>query len=497
MARLTMTSSQRSTPNKAPRLTREDGPTPLDGKPSGLTSASSPARRLRRRVARVTLAALVAGALLLLIAGKVRQGAEAYVFGYPLVIVGATRDYAAQAAGPENALYRMRRFPDASFDGIVRPNVDTLYTTAFIDMARGPWVFEMAPNDGRYQVMQLMDAWTHVFASLGTRTTGGAGGRFLLAGPGWRGEVPPGLTLLRAPTNLVWLIDRIQTNGAADYATVHSIQDRSGLRTLADWQAGRMPAAPVWQARQAGHVPAPPLQMQQMSSAEFFTRLAGLMADNPAAPADAPALDTLARLGIRPGQPPASNLLDRAGMNLGRWLADLLLARAIARPSALAQGWATPPANLGAYGTDYKTRAAVARVGLGANLPADAIYPNTRVDARGDALDGSRRYRLHFDKSQLPPVRAFWSITAYGPNELLIDNPPHRYALGDRDPLVYNADGSLDLSIQADAPNAPDLQRNWLPVKRGAAFLLNARLYWPKDAALDGRWTIPAVERVD
>lgn len=462
----------------------------------------------------LVVAALAAGALLA-IADKVRQGAEAYVFGYPLVIVGATRDYAAQTAAPANALYRMRRFPDARFDGIVRPNVDTLYATAFVDMARGPWVFELAPNAQRYQVMQLMDAWTNVFASLGTRTTGGAGGRFLLAGPHWRGEVPAGLTLLRAPTDLVWLIDRIQTNGAADYATVHAIQDRSALRPLADWQAGQAgqagqaapaapgPAAPAWQPA-AGRLPAPPLLMQQMSSAEFFTRLAALLADNPPTPADAPMLATLARLGIAPGKPLEWSWLDRAGIGLGRWLADGLVARAIAQPranpsahpGAPAPGWATPPANLGAYGVDYKTRAAVARVGLGANLPADAIYPNTRVDARGDALDGSRRYRLHFERGQLPPVNAFWSITAYGSDELLIDNALNRYALGDRDPLAYNADGSLDLYIQADAP-AADRQPNWLPVRRGAAFLLNARLYWPKPAALGGTWTMPAVERVD
>ena len=159
------------------------------------------------------------------------------------------------------------------------------------------------------------------------------------------------------------------------------------------------------------------------------------------------------------------------------------------------RGWSTPPRNLGQYGIDYATRAGVAMVGLGANLAADALYPNAQVDGQGEPLDGSRRYRLHFKAGELPPVKAFWSVTAYGADDYLIANPMQRYALGDRDPLVFNADGSLDLWIQADEP-AADKKNNWLPVKAGARFLLNARLYWPEDAALDGRWGMPAVERL-
>jgi len=124
------------------------------------------------------------------------------------------------------------------------------------------------------------------------------------------------------------------------------------------------------------------------------------------------------------------------------------------------------------------------------------MYPNAQVDSEGRPLDGSRRYRLHFAAGQLPPVKAFWSVTAYGADDFLIDNALGRHALGDRDPLVLNADGSLDLWIQADTPPA-ERQANWLPVKAGAPFLLNARLYWPLPEALDGRWGMPAIERLD
>ncbi len=424
-------------------------------------------------------------------------GAEGYIFGFPLVIMDVTRASAAQVIGPENQLRRVRQFPDARFRDVVRPNVDTLYTTAFIDTSLGPWVFEMAANDQRYEVMPFMDAWTNVFAAPGTRSSGTRAGRYLLAGRNWQGPVPEGLTVLRAPTDLVWLIGRTQTHGATDYATVHHLQDGITLRHLTDWQAGRANTSAPVRAQGAGPQPDPPIrQMQAMDVQTFFTRLALLMAHNPPTAADAPMLAKLARLGVAPGQPPQWGVLDRWSVSLGRWLADFSVARALKKPRDLVHGWSTPPAMLGNYGTDYNTRAVVAMIGLGANLPADATYPNARVDAEGKALDGNHRYRLHFEASNLPPVNAFWSVTAYGADDFLIDNPIERYALGDRDPLIANADGSLDLLVQAQPP-AGALQANWLPVKPGAPFLLNARLYWPKAEALNGAWGMPAVERLD
>jgi hypothetical protein len=124
------------------------------------------------------------------------------------------------------------------------------------------------------------------------------------------------------------------------------------------------------------------------------------------------------------------------------------------------------------------------------------MYPNTRVDGRGEPLVGSHRYRIHFAAGALPPVNAFWSVTAYGADEALLDTGTGRYAVGDRDALHTNPDGSLDLWVQATPPDG-DARANWLPVRAGEPFLLNARLYWPKPEALRGAWSMPAVERVD
>lgn len=466
-----------------------------------LSSARRRRAWLRGLIAWLVIVVLVA-ALLFSQRDRIVAGAEAYLYGYPLVIMAVTRSQAALSVGPENQLRRVRQFPDASFKGVVRPNVDTLYTTAFIDMAQGPWVFEMAANDQRYEVMPFMDAWTNVFAAPGTRASGTGGGKFLLVGPTWRGAVPQGMRLLRSPTRIVWLIGRTQTHGTADYPLVHRLQDGVTLQRWADGATGSVThrvthgaaAQPAWQA--SAEPPRPPFeQVQALSTEAFFTRLAALMVDNPAAAADGPMLARLSSLGITPGQPLRWSLLDRWCVSLGRWVADFKLARELKKPRQGVRGWSTPPRNLGQYGIDYATRAGVAMVGLGANLAADALYPNAQVDGQGEPLDGSRRYRLHFKAGELPPVKAFWSVTAYGADDYLIDNPMQRYALGDRDPLVFNADGSLDLWIQADEP-AADKKNNWLPVKAGARFLLNARLYWPEDAALDGRWGMPAVERL-
>ena len=455
----------------------------------------------RTLTAVLLLLALIAG-LVLLLKDKITLGAEAFLYGYPLVMMETTRVQSAKYIGPENQLRLVRQFPNAQFKDVVRPNVDTLYTTAFISMKDGPWVFEMPANNKRYELMPFMDAWTNVFASPGSRTSGNQGATYLLAGPQWQGTVPKDMTLLKSPTDMVWLIGRTQTNGTADYAVVHELQNR--LR-LTKWYAhngsasadtdSKKISSPAWQASTEPAVP-PLAQMSALSTLEFFNRLMQLMVSNPPAPADAPLLARLAQLEIRPGQAVAMSWYQHLSFALGRWIAHQRVMKAL-NNKAMDGSWSVPPLNLGRYGSDYNTRAAVAMVGLGANLPEDAIYPNTALDHQGKPMNGQHRYRMHFAANALPPVKAFWSITAYGADEFLLDNPIQRFALGDRDPLVFNADGSLDIWIQATPPDSKEAHANWLPVQKGAPFLLNARLYWPEDKALNGPWKMPAVERVN
>ena len=456
----------------------------------------------KRLVLATLVLVAVITAMLLVMKDKIMLGAEAYLYGYPLVMMETTRIQSAKYIGPENQLRMVRQFPNAQFKEVVRPNVDTLYTTAFISMKEGPWAFEMPANNKRYELMPFMDAWTNVFASPGTRTSGNQGGTYLLAGPEWNGQVPKGMTLLKSPTDMVWLIGRTQTNGTADFATVHELQNRLRLSkwpqppdSLSASTDSKRDAQPSWQVSTEPSL-TPVAQMKALNTTEFFNRLMKLMVSNPPSPEDAPLLARLAQLEIKPGQAVHLSGSNALSFSLGRWIANQRVMKAL-NTKAQDGSWSYPPLNLGRYGTDYNTRAAVAMVGLGANLPEDAMYPNTALDHQGKALNGKHRYRLHFAANALPPVKAFWSITAYGADEFLIDNPMQRFAIGDRDPLVFNADGSLDLWVQATPPSQKEAASNWLPVQMGAPFLLNARLYWPEDKALNGQWKMPAVERLN
>ena len=456
----------------------------------------------KRLVLATLVLVAVITAMLLVMKDKIMLGAEAYLYGYPLVMMETTRIQSAKYIGPENQLRMVRQFPNAQFKEVVRPNVDTLYTTAFISMKEGPWAFEMPANNKRYELMPFMDAWTNVFASPGTRTSGNQGGTYLLAGPEWNGQVPKGMTLLKSPTDMVWLIGRTQTNGTADFATVHELQNRLRLTkwpqppdSLSASTDSKRDAQAGWQVSTEPSLP-PVAQMKALNTTEFFNRLMKLMVSNPPSPEDAPLLARLAQLEIKPGQAVHLSGSNALSFSLGRWIANQRVMKAL-NTKAQDGSWSYPPLNLGRYGTDYNTRAAVAMVGLGANLPEDAMYPNTVLDHQGQALNGKHRYRLHFAANALPPVKAFWSITAYGADEFLIDNPLQRFAIGDRDPLVFNADGSLDLWVQATPPSQKEAAANWLPVQMGAPFLLNARLYWPEDKALNGQWKMPVVERLN
>ncbi len=454
-------------------------------------AASSPLHRLRRAFAWLLVPLLVTAGLAWWKADHIRIGAQGYVFGYPLVIMDITRENAALSIAPVNVLQRVRQFPDAQFKTVVRPNLDTLYSTAFLDLSQSPVLFEMPPNALRYEVMAFLDAWTNVFAALGTRTQGTAGGRYWIVGPQWQGTPPKGTILLRSPTTMAWLIGRTQTQGDADLMLVHRLQDGLQLTPRAN-EHQRSPAQ-TWQKSTAILTP-PMLQMQRMATVDFFKRLTELMRVNPPFAADAPMLRELAQIGIQVGQPIIWSWFDQTAVSLGRWIADIKIAQALNHPRDLVNGWSTPPRNLGQYGEDYNIRTAVAMIGLGANLPEDAMYPSALLDSSGASLHGRHSYRMHFSAGQWPPVKAFWSVTAYGLDDFLIDHPSHRHALGSLHPLVANSDGSLDLWIQAQAPEGPR-QANWIAVNEGAPFLLSARLYWPQAEALNGAWHMPAVER--
>ena len=431
-------------------------------------------------------------------AQDVRATAErAYAFAYPMVLMEYTRRAAVErGTGVMNRFVHSPAFPDASFHTIVRPNADTLYSTGWLDLSSEPMMLHLPDTHGRYYLMQFMDAWTETFDVPGKRTTGTGEHWFAITGPGWKGTLAEGVQQIKAPTNMVWLLGRTQTNAAVDYDNVRAIQRGYLLMPLSQYPGGA-PATRPQTPRAAGTL-TPPQQVERLTAAEYFNTFAQLLAANPPHGADEPMMKDLARMGIEPGKPVRADALGPDGMKALEEAAQAVSKRLSAMDGragvASKSGWTGFGLKVGRYGTQYEARAAVARIGLGALPPEDAVYLSSHQDGDGHPFDGAHKYRLHFEKDQTPPVRAFWSLTMYSQDGYFIANPINRFAIGDRDPLQLNADGSLDLYVQQDAPSGAK-DANWLPAPAGA-FNLSLRMYWPKDEVLGGKWIPPAVMRV-
>ncbi|MFJ2837829.1 DUF1254 domain-containing protein [Nocardia sp. NPDC087230] len=421
---------------------------------------------------------------------------ESYVYLYSLVTMEVTRQQQTNSPagstpgfGPPNQFHHMRQFPDVEFRAVVRPNFDTLYSSAWLDLTRGPVLVHVPDSDDRYYMLPILDAWTDVFATPGKRTTGTAEQDFVIAGPGYRDELPADVTVIRSPTPHAWMIGRTQTNGPADYAAVNKFQDGLRITELAD--------PPPFEPDPALVTETEPLrQVDTMSATEFFDRAAAALKADPPHSTDFSQLARIALLGIVPGQDFDATRFspeELEAIEAGVAAARAAVAAATPHLAPPVNGWVSVHGNIGVYGNDYLKRSAVTLVGLGANPPEDAIYPLLTADADGEPLVGDNDYVIHFDAGKLPPATAFWSITMYDAEGFQIPNELDRFAIGDRDPLRYNADGSLDISVSRKNPG-PDLESNWLPAASGPMGI-TMRLYAPRSEALDGTWAPPPVQR--
>jgi hypothetical protein len=431
---------------------------------------------------------------------------DAYVYSYPLMLMDVTSKQATNYAeptgvpgqSPYNQCSHAREFTPVDFKAVVRPNVDTLYSTTNLDLGPEPIVLSVPATD-RYFMLPLLSLWSDVFAVPGTRTTGPNTSReFLLVEPRWQGEAPAGLEIIRSPTRYAAIIGRTQTNGPSDYDNVHKIQAGYKLTPLSAWGKGNYVPPKGKTDPSIDMKTPPPATVEKMDAAAYFARFAELLKENPPGPVDYPMIHRLERVGFKVGQsfdlnaasPEIKQAFERgAADGKAQVLAE---GRKVAGEGG--KGWVYRT-NGGTYGTDYLYRAAIAQCCLGYNLPQDAVYPSLSVNGDGQPLDGNNSYVLHFDKDKLPPVDAFWSVTAYDTDGYFMPNALKRQAVGDRSNLLFNADGSLDLVIQSDAPGGSN-EANWLPVAK-ASFTLLMRLYSPRSEVLEGAWTPPPVKRIN
>jgi hypothetical protein len=429
---------------------------------------------------------------------------DAYIYGYPLVTMEMTRRVVTNVAKPEGTrapmgqLIKMREYPNASFRDVTAPNADTLYTSAFFDVGKEPWVLSIPDMKGRYYLFPMLDGWTDVFQVPGKRTTGTSAQTYAITGPGWSGTLPPGVKEYKSPTNIVWLIGRIYCTGTPeDYAAVHALQDECKLVPFSSYGKPYTPPEgkvdPSIDMKMAVRD-----QVNRLDAKDYFTLLAQLMKANPPAATDAPELARFAKIGLVPGQDFDAGKL-RADfikripeVGFDRIMAQFKLNKEVKDVN----GWGYTT-KTGLYGTDYLMRAMVTAIGLGANRPQDAIYPTSLKDAEERAYDGANKYVMHFPKGQEPPVGGFWSLTMYDANYFFVNNPLNRYSISPRQNLKSNPDGSVDLYIQKDSPGA-DKESNWLPAPAGK-FILMLRMYWPNESdpsIINGTWTIPPVRKV-
>jgi len=428
---------------------------------------------------------------------------EAYVFLYPLVLMDITRRVGTNVPsgvkpgfGPPNVFSHMGEFPPGDFTEVVRPNFDTLYSIVFLDLTEGPMVVSAPDTAGRYYMLPMMDMWTDVFAAPGARTTGTGAGHFTVVAQGRDGAVPEGTTRIEAPTPYVWIIGRTQTDGPADYQAVHEVQRGFTVTPSARWPD----TPPQVEASVDAAVDMETAPLDQVNSVEgldFFAYAADLMSLHPPHLIDQPIVARMTQIGIEAGKPLDVDALSpsvRVALEGAPRSAQEAMHDALPRLSPVVNGWTIGRSNMGVYGTNYLFRAVIAMIGLGANLPEDAIYPMLLHDSSGDEPVGDHNYVLHFDADQLPPVDAFWSVTMYNVEGFPVPNPLDRYALGDRDPINYNDDGSLDLYIGHKSPSA-ELEPNWLPAPPGPLGI-TMRLYGPRPEILDGRWDPPPLQRL-
>ncbi|MGF6757850.1 DUF1254 domain-containing protein [Paraburkholderia sp. GAS42] len=424
--------------------------------------------------------------------------ADSYVFGYPLVLMDVAREAATgtdPGQAPVNTLRHAQALPPVGAARPSTPSIDTLDSTGWLDVSAEPVIVALPDSHGRYLDARALDMWTNVIwstgADSGVRPASAKSQTIAFVQKDWHGDLPGNAKRVEVATRYVWFTARIQTNGSRDITAVRKLQRSIRVAPLSVFNGDTRVASVVTRNMmpEMSAAGAPPAKVAALDAAGFFGRLAQALADNPPAPDDPHALKILADLGVTPGAPlqlPAS-----AGDAMAAGLAEGHDRVATAPSNVLAaNGWSWFGDGVGNYGPDYALRAYAAYTAPGIGTRDDEVRAAVAQDSDGHALNGANRYVVHFAPNQVPPVRGFWSITAYTKDGALGETTPPRVSVGDRNGAKRNRDGSLDVTVSAARVKAA----NWLPAPR-ADFQLVMRLYAPKPQAGDGSWQPPEVVR--
>ncbi|WFB37934.1 DUF1254 domain-containing protein [Kiritimatiellota bacterium B12222] len=428
---------------------------------------------------------------------------EAAIYGFPVVDnYRVNYDYffkpgTAEYKGAPNTIINVPRVYTPADTAIQTPNSDTPYSFLGADLRTEPLVLTVPEIEkDRYYSVQFIDAYTYNFAYAGSRATGNGAGKFLLAGPHWKGETPPGIKeVIRSDTEMNIIFYRTQLFNPADIDNVKKIQAQYKVETLSQYLGT---AAPVAAPAIDYMVPCTP--EEERTSLKQFEVLNFVLQFCPTVPSEVELMERFAKIGIGAGKTfDASQYSPEIQQAMQQGLADAWTEFG-GLVKQVDEGKITSGELFGtrAYlNGNYLYRMAAAVLGIYGNSKQEAIYPVFRVDAQGNALTGTNRYTIRFAEGELPPVHAFWSLTMYElPQSLLVANPINRYLINSPmlSELKKGADGSVTLYVQNESPGK-ELESNWLPAPKGS-FAVYMRLYWPKEAALDGSWKPPVAQIV-
>lgn len=428
-----------------------------------------------------------------------RLGADAFAFGFPLLVMLASMQRCTNVFAPRdgraplNQFAHLDRFPDPGFNAIVAANANTLYSMAWLDLSAEPMILNLPDTGGRSYLMPLFDAWTRIVACLGPRMTEASAETYALVGPGWSGSLPGDMRRIDAPTNTVWAIGHTHATNRDDLEVGLAIQQNIMLTPLSAYGTAYTPSAGVVDA-ELDSKPDPHALVMRMGAEAFLLALRAGMGSNPPGASDHAVVDRLAAIDLRRDRPFNWASLHgdvRRAIELG--FAEGRKAVSEPPPEERENNWITLRNGSTPDDIDYLRRARAANVGLGTTSREDASFDFTAYDSGDIGINGNWRYVMRFEADELPPVGALWSLGLYDMDQLFTGNAIDRYALGDRDELELGADGSLEIAIQRDPPDGSSA--NWLPAPEGD-FSLMLHMYWPSQRALDGSWAIPPVQRV-
>lgn len=427
---------------------------------------------------------------------------DAYIFSFPLIIMDATKKAGTNTVkptdkkAPVNQFLHAKTLATAKFRDVVTPNVDTVYSQLFIDLSQDAVVIHK-PASNRFLALEIMNAWSDCVTVLGTGGDTDDERTYILTGPNFSGEIPDGMTQVKMSTSMGWILGRTVCFGEDDLPNVYALQENLTAKTLTAYRTNSDMPDGVHNEEYDSLVPV--TYSLSLKAKDFFDRVNELLEENPAYPEDEEMLAKISAVGVGKGLTFDESILGENSSE--KWEAMKTEIRAELRESVkkymvkngVFQNYGEPIAR---FGTAYDYRTMIAIAAFGANPVDIAIYPRAETDEDENVLTGENSYVLHFEKDALPPVKdkGFWSITAYGDDNFLIDNELNRYCVNDRSNFTLNSDGTLDIYLQATKPEDEAKVSNWLPTG-SSGFHLYMRIYLPQDSAINGTWKAPTITK--